>query len=256
MRSIILFFIALIHGGHAVAAFDLSSSISGKSYPSLGGALTLDLGYNLALWGEVSKTNPWYGMIRLSGSAETSSVVYQHDSNITIYPISFIALGAGRTEMTSNYSDFNYFDCDEVRCEGTLKKDYVFGKMILAYDNFIISFKYTFSKNTYDDPDNKKQAVAEYTDIVTVSHTNETSTRRFYFAGYKMDQDILGIMSDRKIYHSSGQESQTNALIYQLGGEAIDTMFGMGSMHSSHQSPGATVLFLMTYKFLANRSIF
>lgn len=238
------------------ASFDLSTSLAGKTYPSFGAALTLDLGYNIPIWGEISKSDPWYGMFRIATTAETSSVVYQHDSNITFYPVSFLAIGAGRTEMTSNYNEFSYFDCNKVRCEGTLNKDYAFGKIILAYDNFIANFKYTFSRNTYNDPDSKNLPVAEYADILLVDPLNETSTRRFYIFGYRMDQDILGILSDRKMYHSSGKDSQTNALIYKMGGEKFDSMIGFGSMHSSHQAPGATVLFLFTYKFIENQSIF
>jgi hypothetical protein len=255
-RKFIYLFILSSCLNSSLAALDIASSIAGKTYPSLGAALALELGYNIPVWGEITKADPWYGMIRVAATAETSSVVYQHDTNLAFYPVSFLAFGLGRTEMTSNYSEFTYYDCDKVRCEGTMKKDYAFGKIILAYDRFIANFKYSFSRNSYNDPDNRNLPVAEYADIILVDHTEETSTRRFYFFGYKMEQDILGFLSDRKMYHGSGKDTQTNALIYQMGGETIDSMIGIGSMHSSHQKPGATVLFLITYKFIENQSIF
>lgn len=240
----------------AFADFDLSVNANARSWPSISGAAGVELGYNQALWGEIKKENPMYGMLRLEASADTSVVVNSTDMRVSFYPISFLAIGAGRSELTSSYDEFTYFDCDEVRCEGELNKDYVFGKVILGAKGFVASFFYRYSRNSYNDPDNTNLPVGEYSSVNVVNAGFETSTLRTYFLGYIQGSDSYGFFSEQLEFHESDQASELNAVIYRTQSEKWQYTYGLGSQHSSVAAPQMTIFIDITYEFFANNALF
>lgn len=238
------------------AQFDLSANANARSWPSISGAAGVDLGYNLPLWGEISKTNPMYGLLRLQASADTSVVVNSTDYRLSFYPISFVALGAGRSELKSSYDDFDYFDCEEVRCEGNLNKDYIFGKTILAYNSYVASFFYRVSRNSYNDPDKTNLPVGEYSSVNIVQAGDEVSVLRSYFLGYTMGEKSFGFFSEQLEFLDSDQQSELNALIYRTKDEKWQYTYGVGSQHSSVEKAQVTVFIDITFEFMKNNAIF
>lgn len=246
----------LLISTNAFSQFDLSANVNARSWPSLSGATGIDLGYNMDLWGEINKTNPMYGLLRFEASADSSIVVNSTDYRVSLYPISFLAFGAGRSELKSSYDEFDYYDCSEVRCEGNLDKDYVFGKAILAYSNFVGSVFYRESRNSYNDPENTGLPVGEYSSVNIVNPGDEKSVLRSYFLGYITGNDSYGFFSERLEFLKSEQSSSLNALVYRTNSQNWQYTYGLGSQHSSVEKAQATVFIDITYEFIKNMAIF
>lgn len=240
----------------AYSQVDLSVNANARSWPSLSGAAGIDLGYNLALWGEIDKKNPMYGFLRLQATADTSVVVNSTDYRVSFYPISFLSFGAGRSELKSSYDEFDYYDCSRVRCEGDLNKDYVFGKALIAYSDFVASVFYRESRNSYNDPDNTNLPVGEYSSVNIVNQGDEESVLRSYFLGYIMGDSSFGFFSEKLEFLKSDQESELNAFIYRITSGNWQYTYGVGSQHSSVEKAQATVFIDITFEFLRNNAIF
>jgi hypothetical protein len=250
------FLLLLLCSFQTYAAFDLSTSVSGRSYPSLGGSVGLNLGYSVPLWGTPSKESPMFGLIRVNAKANSSIVVSGHDLNITIYPISFLGFGTGQKFMKSNYKDFSYYDCDKVRCDGELKKDYSFAKLAFGYGRLISYFEYKESRNSYTDDSNKKQAIAEYEDVVLASPINDYTSKQSYFLGLNFGDVQLGLASDNAKYHRSQQYYKMNLLIYRKKLNQFSYTIGVGGLETSHQSPGTVFVYKLNYEFLESMALF
>lgn len=239
----------------AFSQVDFKYGANLRSYPSLGGDFVAELGYNQLLWGS-SGSGPMYGLIRPSVEGSTSAVVSHYDSNLTFYPISFIGLGAGHKELTSNYEEFTYYDCDSVRCSGNLKKDYSFGKIALGYANLLTTFSYTEYRNTYSDKDNLNQAVSEYEYILVVNPKRENQIQRTYFLGYKLGENLMGMISDQIQFLESEKDYQLNIGIYQTQFGAFKTIFGIGTLQSSDQEPGVVGVLRLSHTLLPSLTLF
>jgi hypothetical protein len=251
-----LILIALLFSFCAQASFDLNTSLSGRSDPSLGGSAVIDLGYSLPLWGTPSEGNPMFGIIRASVSARSAVVVTDYDSEITFYPISFIGFGAGQKVMKSEYKEFSYYDCENVRCEGELRKDYKFAKLAFGYGRLISYFKYTDFRNSYTDEDGKNQGVAEYEDVVIASPKNDTNSKQSYFLGFNLGDTQIGFVSDNAKYHDSQQYYKMNLLLYHKKIDKFSYTFGIGGLESSHQTPGTIIIYKLNYEFFQSLALF
>jgi hypothetical protein len=246
----------LIFWNYSFANFDFQYGTSIRSYPSVGGDINAELGYNQILWGSQGNS-PWYGLIRPSIIGSSSAVVSHYDLNITVYPVSFIGFGSGHKEMSSNYSDFTYYDCDKIRCEGSLIKDYSFAKLALGYGHVLTSFTYSEYRNAYSlDEENPSFEVGEYEYILTVTSKNETQIRRTYFAGYKDGDNIFGVVSDQIQFLESRKDYQLNIGIYQFQLGFFKTVIGFGTLQSTDQKPGLVGVLKLTHTLLPSMALF
>lgn len=246
----------LIFCSNAFSQIDLSVNANARSWPSLSGAAGIDLGYNIPLWGTIDKKTPMHGLVRIQATADTSVVVNSTDYRVSFYPISFLSFGAGRSELKSSFDEFDYYDCTEVRCEGELNKDYIFGKALVAYGSFVASVFYRESRNSYDDPNNSNLPVGEYSSVNIVNQGDEESILRSYFLGHIMGDKSIGFFSEQLEFLKSDQQSELNAFIYRTTNEKWQYTYGIGSQHSSVEKAQVTVFIDITYEFLKNNSLF
>lgn len=252
----IFFFSIMFLLNNVWADFDLQGNVNARSWPNLSGAAGIDIGYNFDIWGEINKTNPLYGFMRLEAGFDSSIVVNSADYRFTFYPISFIGLGAGRSELNSNFEEFEYFDCSKVRCSGNLDKDYLFGKMIIAYSNLVASAFYRESRNSYDDSEGENLPVGEYGSVNIVNPGDERSVLQSYFLGYVSGDNSYGLFSEKLEYLKSEQTSELNAVVYREKSESYQYTYGVGSQHSSVEKAQVTIFIDITYEFIKNKAIF
>ena len=234
---------------------DFQYGASARSYPSLGGDFGAEIGYTQVVWGDHG-SSPFYGLIRASLEGSTSGVVNYTDSQITLYPISFLGFGVGHKENDIGYEEFSYYDCSSLRCSGNLVKEYSFSKIAYGYGNILTTFKYTEYRNTYNDETGASKDVAEYEYILAVNPKKEKQAQRSYFLGYKLGEDMVGIASDQHQFLISEKDYQINLAIYQMKIDEFKILVGIGSLQSSDQKPGATVVFKFTQTLAPSFALF
>lgn len=214
------------------AQFDLKYGGGLRTYPGLGAAFEAESGYTQVLWGENSKL--FKGMIRPGIQATHSVVVNDYDASLTFYPVSFLGFSAGHKELYSRFDEFVPYDCTETRCIGTMKKDYLLGKIALAWGKLFATASYAEFRNSYNDPTGDQLPVAEYEWVTAVNPNNERSVRRRYFAGYILGNgNILGLSADYREFEFSRQRYAFQALVYQVKMANWRILFGAGSLGST-----------------------
>lgn len=250
------FILLMLLSLNAHAIFDLKIAGQGRSYPGVGGSGILTAGLNIPIWGNVEPGNIAYGLLRFQSELSSSVVVSHQDHSVTFYPISFIGLGAGRKEMKSDFEEFVFYNCDQVRCIGEMNKDYLFGKMILGWGPLLTAFVYRDSRITYTDPENTGNGAGEYEFVTVVDNKEETSTNRMYFLGLRLGSNILGAQSRNVKFHNSQQEFNMHFLFYNMKFDNIRFTLGAGNLYTTTQKPGPTAVFNLTYTFWENKALF
>ncbi len=250
---LVLFLLA--NTSFSLAGLDFKYGASARSYPSLSGDVNAQAGYGIPIWGTPG-SGTMYGLIRPALDLSSSGVVYSYDANVTVYPISFIGLGVGRKELTSEYSDFTYYECEDIRCKGKLNKEYGFVKLALGYGNIKMVTAYTEFENTYDDEKKTELGVAEYEYILIVNPKEEKQIRRLYYLGYDMGDKSIGLLSDQHQFLESDKDYQLNIGFYQFNLGSFRTTVGIGSLQSSDQKPGVTGIFRISHTLLPSMALF
>lgn len=237
----ILFFSFLfLMSATSSAHTDFSYGADLRSYP-FGTNMKAELGYNQMLWGSTS--SPMYGMIRPSAQLNTSVVVSNLVTKVTLYPISFIGLGVGSDKVNSTYEEFTYFDCDDVRCKGTMDKNFQFGKIALGYGSLLSTFHYQESKNAYSHDDDDLLPVGEYSYILEVDPAEEKEVHKSYFLGYKAGEKIYGLVSQNVEFLESDKSFHMHLGIFRHKISHFNLTYGVGNLYSSDQDPGAVIIF-------------
>lgn len=242
------------------AHFDLSAGASLRSYPALGGEVNAQSGYNLLLWGSgpgSDKKNPLYGLLRPAISAASSVVVNNYDARIELYPISFLGLVMGKKHIKSDYEDFPFFNCDEVRCKGTIDREYTQIKMALGYGKVLAMFNIIHSKNTYNDEDDEGKPVAEFRFATLANPEEDTMYRSQYMLGMKHNnKGILGVVAEYVSFADSDQTHNMDLLIYTTKPKDTTYVFGLGQFSSTHQAKGLIGVFQMKTDFIPSHKMF
>lgn len=242
------------------AHFDLSAGASFRSYPSLGGQANIQSGYNLLLWGSgpgANKKNPMYGLLRPAVTVASSAVINNYDARIEFYPISFIGLIAGKKYIKSDYENFTFFDCDKVRCMGTLERQYTQIKMALGYGRVLAMVNLIQATNTYSDEKDEGKPVAEFRFAALANPERDKMYRSQYLLGIKHNnKGILGVVAEYVSFSESGQTNNMDLLIYTTKPQATTYVFGIGQFSSSHQAKGLIGVFQMKTDFIPSHKMF
>lgn len=239
MKLILLLFFPLL----SFAQSDLSLSPFLRTYPSTGGGLDIKTGYSRTLWAAPDKI--WHGMVRAGGHISSSVVINEYSYDLTLYPVSFLGLGMAKTHIKSDYDQFTYYDCEEVRCKGLIDRDIVFGKLALAYGKYFSLFNYKVSTDTYSDEDPGK--VAEYSYGILGREGSEKHVKRSYLLGLRDDKGFWAYILDTVHFNKSGQEYMMNLLGRQKQFGKWSLLMGAGMFQSSHVKPAPILLLKVNY---------
>lgn len=242
------------------AHFDLSAGTSFRSYPSLGGEANIQSGYNLLLWGSgpgPSKKNPMYGLLRPALSVSSSAVINNYDARIEFYPISFLGLVAGKKYIQSDYENFSFFDCEKVRCIGSLDRVYTQIKMALGYGKILTMVNLIQATNKYDDIDDEGKPVAEFRFATLANPEKDKMYRSQYLLGMKhSNKGILGVVAEYVSFSESGQTHNMDLFIYTTKPKATTYVYGVGQFSSTHIAKGLIGVFQMRTDFIPSHKMF
>lgn len=239
----------------ALATMDLHYGAQGRSYPGLGGEFYLETGYNQLLWGSDpggEKKQPWYGLIRPSIRLSTSAVVNQAEAKIEVFPISFIGMAAGRRSLKSDY-DFNFYNCDEVHCRGTMERNFVQGKMAIGFFGIIMMGQITTEQIEHSEDD---KPFAEFKKGMIGAPGFDISTEQVALLGYKMQSgSMIGVLSNFTRFEHSEQTFQMNLGIYQFKSESSQYTIGLGTFESTHIPLGGIAVFKWQFDVVSTKKM-
>lgn len=252
--------ITLLFSINAYAHFDFSAGGALRSYPALGGEFNAESGYNQLLWGDgpgPDKNKVFYGLIRPTLGVSTSAVINNYDARLEFYPISFIGIVKGKVYIKSDFDKFSFYDCEKVRCMGTLERDYTTVKMALGFGPIMMVGSVTMSVNTYSDELNENKPVAEFR-FATLAHPDaDKMYRSQYVLAYKhSNRGIIGIVAEYTSFSESDQTNNMDLIIYTTKPANTTYVFGIGQFESTNQAHGLITVFQMKTDFIPSDKIF
>jgi hypothetical protein len=239
------------------ANFDLTLGAAARTWPAFGPVVDIESGYNMVFWGAGDKKNPLYGLIRPSIKIGSSGVINAYDARFEFYPISFISIAAGHKYIKSEWDEFNFYDCEQVRCTGETRRDYVEFKMAMGFAGVTTVGKVLASRNSYSDPENLSQPVAEFRFAALASPGSDEMYNSQYILGYNAFGGMIGIMADYIKFENSEETYNMDLLIYTHKKNNSTYVWGLGQFISSHWSgKGLIGVFQIKTNFLPTKKLF
>lgn len=247
--------IILLLTTNAYSYFDLATITSYRSYPSSGAEIAIESGKNIVIYGEGKGSSPIYGLVRPRLRLSTSGVINAYDASVEFFPISFLGFEIGHMKTISNYEDFDFYDCESVGCKGSIQRDYVGQKMALGYKNIVaIGQNYIF-RNQYD-YDNSNDPVGEFRYFSLANPKEDQSYFSRYALGYKLDKDLLLLVSEYNRFSKSKEVYRLNILAYVMKRQQSVYTFGAGTSKSTFIEEGFSAIFQWRYTFKESQKIF
>lgn len=248
----------IVYSPNVNAQLDLSFRTQGRTYPGIGAEAIIESGYNYLLWGEGKRSNPLYGLIRPSIFTSTSIVINSYGAEIGFYPISFLGIEKGFRNIQSDFQKFNFYNCEEVRCNGNLQRNYTTYKLALGYKNFLATSRIQISDNQYSHAGSRGKAVGEFR-FAILANPEEDS---YYFSQYALAwkatelKGIIGIAQEKAKFQDSGMQYQSTFLLYSTRIEKETWLMGLGNFQSDHVEKGVVFYLRWNYQFLPTMKLF
>jgi hypothetical protein len=249
-----IFVVFLLLSNLSYASFDLSAGTNARSYPGVGGEAYIESGYNAVLWGKGIKKNPLYGLVRPAVRFSSSGVINSYDARVEFFPISFLGFVRGYQHINSRFEKFNFYNCENVRCTGDIKRDYTKAKLALGALGFISIVELTISHNEYSG--NGSEPVAEFRFATLAEAGQDSFNQSRYVLAYKHDKGVMGILTQYTKFSNSGQSHNMDLFIYSQRSDRTVYTFGAGQFMSSHWARGFVAVFQMRTNFLDTKAIF
>lgn len=227
-----------------------------RSYPGLGGEGFAEAGYNQLLYGDAPGKGILYGLVRPSLRVASSAVINSYNAKLEVYPISILGFAAGHQFIKSTFEDFPFYDCDEVRCSGELKKDYVHMRAVLGFGPVVAIGMVEESRNSYNDPDNDDLPVAEFRFAIKANPGSDENVRSQYILGYRLEKDMLAAITEYVYFKESAQFHKLNLLAYVKNGEKTNITYGLGTFESTDQNLGGVAVIRYIYRFSPSFRLF
>lgn len=246
----------LIFAFKSFANYDLNAGFGARTYPAFGFETFAELGYNQLLYGSAPGKGIFYGLVRPSLRLASSAVINSYDAKLEVYPISIIGFAAGHQYIKSDFEEFPFYDCEEIRCSGELKKDYVHMRAVLGFGPLVAIGMVEESRNTYNDPDNENLPVAEFRFAIRANPGSDENVRNQYILGYKLDKDMLAAISEYVYFKESEQFHKLNLLAYVSNGLKSNITYGIGTFESTEQNIGAVGVIRYIYRFTPSFKLF
>lgn len=240
------------------ASTSLSIGASSRTYPALGSSVELNTGYGVKLWKKNDSDKIMFGLIEPKIKLTSSLVINEYDASITLYPISFIGIGAGHSEAYSNYNKFKEFDCKEIQCIGSIRRNYQFMKIALGYKDYLMSLNYRLSLNSYTHrPINKQVKIAEYQFANIVTSLNERHIKRSFIFGKRLTKKLtIAFFHENVQFIKSNKDYQMNIIAAAIKSSNSQYTFGLGSLESSLHKSNLVAIFSFTHDIFPSIALF
>ena len=259
----LIFFITLtlwstLWSNLSLSQVDLIVGAQGRTYPGIGAEARIESGYNYLLWGEGKRENPLYGLIRPAINATSSAVINSYGAEIGFYPISILGIERGFRNVQSDFGKFNFYDCDEVRCKGSLKRDYTTYKLALGYKNLVAMGRVQISDNKYSNGGERNKPVAEFRFASLANPREDSHYYSQYVIAWRSSQlkGLIGIAKDYARFQESGMEFHSTFLVYSTKIEDENWVFGFGGFESDHWEKGSVFYLRWNYEIYPTKKFF
>ena len=237
----ILFFISITH-----ANIDYGFEASARSYPAIGVDFNFEIGHNFTIWGsdpKPGKINLMYGLLRTSAKLSSSAVVNGVQLMVELLPISLINISAGYNTTWIN-TDFTYFDCDIINCEGRLSREFVKGKTGFALFRFFLLGEYKVERISFDNSDKN---FGDYSNVVICNANNDYLEISKVTAGRGFSSFSIGGIYKKVDARISNQSSESSFLFLKKKWNKISTTIGAGRFNSTETGNGFIVVTQLKY---------
>lgn len=208
------------------------------------------------MYGDAPGKGIFYGLIRPSIKGSTSAVINSYDLKLEFYPISFIGFVVGHQKIQSDFDGFPFFNCDEIRCKGELKRDYVQFRTALGFGPIVAMIMTEESRNIYDDPEDEALPVAEFRFAVRANPDYDEYGRYQYMFGFKDQDQMYALVTEYTYFNKSKQYNKMNLVAYQTKAENSNVIYGIGSFESTDQKKGTIAVVQYVYRFSPSFKLF
>ncbi len=234
---------------------DLSASISYRSFPSSGGEISLESGYNMLFYGSGKGDSLIYGLLRPKLRLASSGVINSYDMSIEFFPISFLGFEIGHSKTISNYEDFDFYNCEEISCSGAITRDYVGQKLAFGLNSFLLMAKTYIYRNQYTSR-NSVNPIGEFRYFSLANNNEDQNYFSQYAIGLRFKNNLLMIVSEYNRFIRSDEVYKMNLITYiNKIGDNIFT-FGLGTSKSTHVKEGFSTILQWKYNFKDSQKLF
>lgn len=241
----------------AVAApskFDLTAGIQGRTLPALGAELYADSGFNQLLWGKKETPKDFlYGLVRPSLGVSSSGVINSFKGELEVFPISILGFAVGRQYVHSNF-DFNFFECEDVTCEGEFQRNYVETKMVLGAKGFIVMG--SFKVDTLSGPKDNNKPMADWRNVIIGDPGQDVQHDKKLLVAYLFGNKMAGVLMENTQFQGSGERKESYAGVYQVRYDNTNYMIGAGTFRSDQQPMGFQLYFRIHHVALPSLKLF
>ncbi len=236
---------------------DLSVSTGVRSYP-LSGALKLDMGKSLMLWGtrhkKGEKPNPLYGYARAGFNLSTAGTHNRGLAKLEFYPLSFLGFTVGG-EIIKNSKDYSGYNCSLNRCLGRFSSSFGDVSLTLGYQDFFLLSKYRLTSISA-----KKNDMATFIEPKQGLRARSQGDRYFQIKnilGFKLSKEwILAYNNQYAKMKKVKGTSKTNTLNVIYKYDKWSFAIGGGIFESSVRSESFTTNLLVKKTFSSSLALF
>ncbi|MBL6991174.1 MAG: hypothetical protein ISR65_15425 [Bacteriovoracaceae bacterium] len=240
----------LFHSTNTTASLDYSLNLEMRSYPSLGGNINFDAGYNYLFWGD--NADIWYGLIRPSINFKSSLLLNGLEAKLEVYPISLLGIAVGYKWSDVN-TDFSFFDCgNSVYCQGQLTRGYITAKTGYAIDGFFLTAKANFEKLTFSKTDKK---FADYIYALEGNNAKDYLGKLEITTGKVFSNYTIGLIGEFATMRLNKSLYRSYYLFIKKPIRKYSVIVGGGSFQSDIQPIGAIIFINLSYIWAPNKKL-
>jgi hypothetical protein len=231
------------------ASPDASVGIQGRSFPMFAAESYGEVGYGQQLWGAKAlpdKASPFYGFIRPAIGATSSVVVNAFRGEIEFFPISFLGVMAGYSQVHSNF-EFPFFNCEEIYCRGRTERRYLEGRMALGHKGYLFMSTYRQDRLQFSQGDKQ---FAEFRRVIKGNPGHDVLEELRVVAGKSDKKRLLGLAHEWSRFQLSDEQSRSTFFLFQRTKTESTLMLGAGAFSSDSMGMGPILYFRYNYIIL------
>lgn len=236
----IFFFLLAVLVAQSGQAHEISIHAGGRTYP-FGGAAEVRGKYDFLVWDQRSQTAFWkYGFLQAQGAVGTQGLA---EGALSFYPVSFLEL-TGAQSFTNRYYKTERFDCEQLVCQGTLRRDRLTARLIGGAGDwfFVLS-----GNRIWLSHQNQSQSLVDEMEVLQIRPGGDLLETGSLLFGKRLGDEVLGLAFRQAHSKASGVGNETQSLFYRFPLEAYTMSVGVGRYVSDFASPGISVYALLAW---------
>lgn len=231
----------------AEAHWDAQSNFGFRSYPA-GAMLTAQGGWSHKLWG-TSHEEPglWkYGYLRPWLQLQSIGVTSRAAAEIEVFPVSVLGFAAGSALSNRTTDRVDDFNCEWVRCDGGLSRDYLRSIAILGAGRWVLVGQARYDRFYSNDARPFRE---ELSALVAKSGSDDLRTLGAALT-YKLNENWrAGVLTSAQEFIASGSRNESLLGLGQWSDGQLRVSISAGTFVSTHQVRGLNIQGQVTWAF-------